>query len=43
MDPLLVILIAVGAVVCALALFRPSQDPGSGDYTGWDFDGDGDG
>jgi len=43
MDSLLVILIVVGAVVCGRAMFRPNQDPGSGDYSGWDFDNDGDG
>jgi len=43
MDPVLLALIVVGVVVCGLALFRPGQDPGSGDYTGWDFDNDGDG
>ncbi len=42
-DPLLLIIIVVGVVVCGLAMSRPSSDPGSGDYTGWDFDNDGDG
>jgi hypothetical protein len=38
----LIILIAVGVLVCRWALSRPSKDIGSGDYSGWEFDGDGD-
>jgi hypothetical protein len=42
MDLGLVILV-VGAIVCVWALWRDDRDPGSGDYSGCDFDGDGDG
>jgi hypothetical protein len=41
MDLSLVILIGLGLIVCGWALSRPSADPGSGDYSGWDFEGDG--
>jgi hypothetical protein len=43
MDPALIVLIVVGVIVCTLALRSKSADIGSGDYTGWDVDGDGDG
>ena len=38
-----VVILIVGAIVCAWALWRDDRDPGSGDYSGWDSDGDGDG
>jgi hypothetical protein len=42
MDARLIILIVIGVVVCTPAMRTKSQDIGSGDYSGWDFDGDGD-
>jgi hypothetical protein len=38
-----VVILIVGAIVCVWALRGDSGDPGSGDYSGWDADGDGDG
>ena len=38
----LIILIAIGTIVCVWALSRPSQDVGSGDYADWDFGDDAD-
>ena len=38
-----ILILVVGAIVCVWALRRDDRDPGSGDYSGWEFDGDGDG
>ena len=35
-----VVILIVGTVACVYALWRDDRDPGSGDYGGWDGDGD---